>query len=581
MKRRLFRSRQTVLFLILAAVSAVAASSSTPRLKARYYYMEGARAQAAGEEASAYEYFKKAYMLDPSYKEAASSYGSQRLIVRTDTLQTLRELRNSLSLMQGFVDEYIDDFDEALFYALAAAHLDTLPEAVRVHERLAERMNDKTAVLVQLSEEYMRQGNRDKAIEALDKAERIEGKVPEFSMRKMSYMLAGADTTAAIAEANSLVASNPREPVYRLLKGNLFDILNMPDSVESNLLTAEQLNPELGDTKLALANFYRRKGDSIAFDTKMYETLMSADFDMQKKTELLAEYLQKLIDDKNDTKRGDVLFDVLRSQYPHEPRLLDLSARFSAAKGDMAHAIEQISYAIDLQPATENFWGQKMSYLMADGQYDRAIETFRKSGEHIPPATGLRMLLASAAVLGERYDVAEDAYRDLIHEIVPDLPLTEPVTDPKLRDLDYESLSRLSSYYTMLGDMYYAARQLEKSYAAYDNSLFFFPSNAMTLNNYAYFLVENGGDTERAYEMSRRAIDEEPDNETFLDTFAWILFKKGEYEEAKKYQEQAVELSKERGDESEELYSHYADILEKCGDSEGAAAARARASELK
>ena len=41
--------------------------------------------------------------------------------------------------------------------------------------------------------------------------------------------------------------------------------------------------------------------------------------------------------------------------------------------------------------------------------------------------------------------------------------------------------------------------------------------------------------------MSLKAITAEPDNGTYLDTYAWILYQEGRYEEAKKYIDMAME----------------------------------------
>lgn len=43
--------------------------------------------------------------------------------------------------------------------------------------------------------------------------------------------------------------------------------------------------------------------------------------------------------------------------------------------------------------------------------------------------------------------------------------------------------------------------------------------------------------------MSRRTIEKEPNNATYLDTYAWIRFVQGEYEDARKY----IDLTLERG----------------------------------
>ena len=60
------------------------------------------------------------------------------------------------------------------------------------------------------------------------------------------------------------------------------------------------------------------------------------------------------------------------------------------------------------------------------------------------------------------------------------------------------------------------------------------------LNNYAYYLSEDGGDLDRAASMSLKTIKAEPNNSTYLDTYAWILYLQGRYEEARIYIDMAV-----------------------------------------
>ena len=58
--------------------------------------------------------------------------------------------------------------------------------------------------------------------------------------------------------------------------------------------------------------------------------------------------------------------------------------------------------------------------------------------------------------------------------------------------------------------------------------------------------------------MSARAIALEPNNATYIDTYAWILHRLGRNEEAKQYMRQALTLSSQR---DASLLAHYGDIL--------------------
>lgn len=571
---------------VLIAATAIAANTpdsrsdlSPERQKARYYYLEGLRRQMADEPAAAYEYYKRASEIDPSYTEAASAFGTQRLAAELDTLQTRTELARSLALMRPFVDKYPDEYNEALYYAYVAARIDSVKEAIRVFERTAQRRPDLSSTLVHLSEAYMADGDIDKAIDALSKYETIEGHNPQITIKKISYHLARRDTVGALGEATSLVDYNPSEPAYRILKGNLFEMANLPDSTLFYYEEAEHLNPDYGAAKIALANYYRQQGDSVRYDSKTYEALLSEDFDLGQKLMMLEEYLQKLLNDKQSTSRGDHLFSVLSEQYPHEPDVLDLAARYSAAKGDFKDACEQIGYAIDLAPSEEKYRGQLMTYQMADDRAVDAIKTYQDLAKHMTPSRNLTILYASAAQMADDFNIAIDAYRKILKDIAPTLPLDKVLTTQNIpASIQYDDLQRLSQIYTSIGDCYYGQKNLTDAFKAYDNALTLHPDNTLALNNYAYFLSENGGDLDRAAEMSLRSLDgENSSNATYLDTYAWILHKKGANEEARKYQASAVEEAAKEGNEHAELYEHYGDILAALGEKSEALDAYAKA----
>ena len=264
------------------------------RGKARYYYLEGMRHQVEGRNAEAYENFRHSRLIDPSFEEAAYNYGQMRLIgsAGSDILMSDTELARDLSLMRSFVDAYPKDYDEVIYYAFIASRLDSLQEAIRVYERTEKLLPERSGTLLHLSDAYFAAGEDEKALDALNRYERIEGKSPNLTLKKISYLINRLDTVGAIDEASSLVASNPRQPAYLLLKGNLFNLTGKRDSVEYYFKKAEEISPGYGAAKLALADFYLEQGDSTLYDTKTYEALLAEDYGLEEKTGLLAEYLQ-------------------------------------------------------------------------------------------------------------------------------------------------------------------------------------------------------------------------------------------------------------------------------------------------
>ena len=72
------------------------------------------------------------------------------------------------------------------------------------------------------------------------------------------------------------------------------------------------------------------------------------------------------------------------------------------------------------------------------------------------------------------------------------------------------------------------------------------PSNPTVLNNYSYYLSLRGVDLEKAKEMSFNSNLLEPNNGTFQDTYAWILYKLQQYDEALSWILKAVENGSRR-----------------------------------
>ncbi|MCH5224997.1 MAG: hypothetical protein J1D77_03315 [Muribaculaceae bacterium] len=562
MRRFVRRERRGFLIglLVLAATSLAWGGSAqgetdlARRQKARYYFLQGSLEASRQEMAKAYEYFKRAYELDPGYGDAGFTYGSQRLFLRTDTMQSEPELLRSLRMMQEYVDANPRDLYATQLYGYLTTALDTVEESVRVYENTYNILPGETQLLQAMADAYMRRMEPGKAIEALERYEGIEGKSKDISLKKITFKLADKDTVGALQEADLLIEAHPGDPYARILKGNLYEVVGNMDSVVKAYKEAEALAPENGAVKMSLAQYYRATGDSVMLDNMVYSALLSEDLELEDKLGILGDYLQKLLDEEGDRKRGDHLFSVLQSQYLHEPQVLEMSARYEAAKGDYAAAGEAIGYAIDVDPTNENYWLMLVSFDMMDKNYEGAVKNYNKAKEYLEPSQSLKNLYSASASMLEDSQEAERIIRELLSE--PPLGLTED--DDTLRHrLDYEGLQWASSLYCILGDIYYKRGEADKAFAEYEKSLYFLPDNALTLNNYAYFLSEEGRELEKAKKMSHRVLELVDNNPTYLDTYAWILYKIGEYENALTFMEEALQMAEEQGDDNEEYHTHF------------------------
>jgi tetratricopeptide (TPR) repeat protein len=174
-------------------------------------------------------------------------------------------------------------------------------------------------------------------------------------------------------------------------------------------------------------------------------------------------------------------------------------------------------------------------------------------------------------------ELAEQVERSL-HYFPEDRSLMEilPIAYWRNGDLDkaiahYENIIKGLSkkdttayiHYSTLGDLYHEKGNSKKAYSCYNKALKINPDYNPALNNYAYFLSLDGKELQKALDMSKKTLDEEPQNATYLDTYSWILFKMERYEEAKAYAEKILSLDTAL---DYVVLHHIGDIYAKCGD---------------
>ena len=139
--------------------------------------------------------------------------------------------------------------------------------------------------------------------------------------------------------------------------------------------------------------------------------------------------------------------------------------------------------------------------------------------------------------------------------------------------------------YSALGDLYHTTGNQKTAFGYYDKALKVDAGYAPVLNNYAYYISERypepvkkvPKDLRKALQMSRTTIEKEPDNATYLDTYAWILHLMGQDLEAKAHFKHAMIHG---GKESGVILRHYATVLKALGENDLAGVYSAQAARL-
>lgn len=552
-------SRITIAFLLLMLMigQAMAAGSKKKvvdrgitdqdKRKAEYIYMQAQVCKAQDSIASYYDLVKYAYELDSTNTAIAFYYGY--LMILKDNSTDLEKNRG-LELMKRHVDAHPEDYYETSYFSDACMSLRHNDMGLQAIERLAEINPTKTEVQMRLAAAYVRNEKFAEALKVYEKIEDFEGKSVEITAYKAALCSQLGDTIGAITEMRNLYNTAPANVNFNLIMSELFKQYNMQDSAIYYLDQAQRLDPENGNVYFAKAQYYDEIGDSVNYDKQIYNALVSNDLPVETKLDVLTQYTQTQLIRNDSTDRVNNLFKVLIEQHPHEPKVHELYSMYYSTIKDYKHAIEEIGYEVDLDPTNAEAWQRLMVVNIMDDNYAGAIKAAEKALEYNPENLDLYRYIAPSYYQMKEYDKAIVTY------------------DKALALVD--STKNVELYSDLLcgkGDVYVELGDSARGFEYYERSLSIAPGNTGTMNNYAYFLSLCGKDLDKAESMAAKAVYSNPNNSTFIDTYAWVFFKKKNYDMALLYIKSAIDNA---DSPSADILEHYGDILYMTGDKENA-----------
>ena len=239
----------------------------------------------------------------------------------------------------------------------------------------------------------------------------------------------------------------------------------------------------------------------------------------------------------------DRMVDRLVERHPSDTTALATAGGYYYATGNLDKGVDCLRKAADLHPESLNQTVSCIQILLMAERWeevrDRCIAAFDRFQE-----LGFMDYLNSANYYLKDYDAVIRNCRYLI------------AREPKDTEL-------AKSCWSQIGDMHHLLGDSKSAFKAYDKALKIDPDYAPVLNNYAYYLSEDGKQLKKALAMSKKTVEAEPDNATYLDTYAWILHLLGRDKDAKPYFKHAMLYG---GKDSAVIMDHYAEVLYALGE---------------
>ena len=251
--------------------------------------------------------------------------------------------------------------------------------------------------------------------------------------------------------------------------------------------------PTNNNLQVAMIDYYHDIGNIERYNQMRDSVLFLPDSPPPLRVLLLKSYISDVQRDSTYAPRLDAAFDTLLARPQENSEMLIMKAAWQLYSKQPQEAVCQtMRQVLDVEPGNETALSQLLQYY-AEQNDEKGVEDISRRGlnyhpEEIAYAYYLGMALAEQKKLADATEVLQQGLRVRTEFVSPHL---------------------VSNVFAVLGDIYYQQQMEQQAFAAYDSALVY-----------------------------------KDDNITYLDTYAWILFKKEDYAHARSYMDKVVNPEK-------------------------------------
>jgi tetratricopeptide (TPR) repeat protein len=515
--------------------------------EAENVFFDACRKEILEYPAEALDLFKKSCVLNP--KNAAAFYKAAELLELED--------KDEEALM--YAEKSVDLETNNEYYWIQLARLreenGKWKEALKAYDYMIQHLEGGKKYHLSKAEIFRKQKLYKNALRELEKTEKEMGPGPELFESRIQLFLQEGNSGQAEEECRRWIKTFPESYEAKMNYARLLTDQKKFKEAKKELLEMLEGDEGFASAHLMLANIYLLEQDEVNADLEIEKAILSQELPIEAKIELVSGFLNGPRSEENE-KKALKLSDLILKVHP------DASGAW-ILKGDLLNKFgskreARICYIRATAEDKGNIalWEQLVLLDLNLNEIDSLQKHTAGARELFPNIASFAFYNGLSNLILKRYEKSVESLEDA-------------------RRLSVGQREMQLEVFTQLGDAYYNLKETEKSFAAYDEVLKLDSGNAHVLNNYAYFLSLEKTNLDKALKMSRRLVSMHPDDPTFLDTHAWVLYQKGDYAEALAVLEKAAGNSG-----SGTIWEHFGDALFKNGKTDKAIEAWKKAREL-
>ena len=390
----------------------------------------------------------------------------------------------------------------------------------------------------ELSNANIDAGDLPAAVEALERVERLTGVTEPISLQKQRLWTAAGKPDKALREVERLANAMPQEKRYMAIAAEGYMSQGKYKQAKQYYDRILAVDPDDEYIHLQLAEYYKRTGKPDEADREMEAAFANGKLDCRTKLQLLASFYSNEEFYNSRSTTGFRLLDMAKADCGDQPEFALVYGDALMRQQRYPEAAVQIETALRHDSSSYEIWEGLLICLANDSLREADLERYAARAERLFPMKTLPCYMQALCAL--RRDDHGKALEKL----------------EKTAKWGYQKGYLEAECTAMMAECYYRTGQYDKAWKAFRRYTEMEPEDWGMLNNYAYYMAEQGVNLDEALAMSRRTIEAEPGNANSLDTYGWLLHLLGRDSEALPYLRKAVRLDPA----SDTLKKHLAEV---------------------
>lgn len=424
-----------------------------------------------------------------------------------------------------------------LFFYLTLNEENARPDLVEAgYNKLIKIHPENMEYRLQFADFYIQHKKYDQALNVYNQIEEKVGVSEGVNKNKFLINKGLKRDEKAIKELKKLIEAFPLKERYYMELADMYRLKKDTKNLElvyENALQKMPYNTEIMDEYGHYCFLSGKMDTAYALHQKV---LSDENYSVGHKLQVLDLYLKYEKLDSLLSPKREHLFLLLQQKHATD---------FQANKYLGEHYFRRENYGLakthflTALAEKKNSFGTWQQLVMTDHRledYDAMAKDAEEGIIYFPAQSQLYYYQGLAQVQLERFDKGIKAYEEGLLYCSGDI--------------------QRATFLSALGDAYHSTGNHAKSDESFEQSLALDSLNAMVLNNYAYYLSERKFNLKRAEEMSFISNTLRPGTASFNDTYGWILYQMGKYDNALEW---LLKAENNGGGESAIILEHIGD----------------------